>query len=823
MSKQFNFYFLLVLILCLAVQADAQRLSRGPGQPVVLKGSVVDAATNKPLEYTSVSFFAIRDSSLVAGGVTDASGNFSIDARRGRFFAKIQFVSYKPKIISYLRINGESPEIDMGVIKLSSDVETLSEVVVEGERDQVEMTLDKRIVNVSKDASNAGRSAVDILDNVPSVAVDQDGNVSLRGSDNVRILIDGKPSGLIGISSSDGLRSLQGDVIESIEIVTNPSARYDAEGNAGIINIILKKNRKKGLNGSVTANTGYPDNHGISLNLNFRKKKFNFFVNYSLRYRNSPGNAATFQQFVLPDSSYTSDQNRTFERQGLSNSFRGGMEYYFNSRNTITGSFLYRVSDDSNNRLTNFRDFDDTQNLFEESIREENEEEEDNNFQYDLSYRRTFKNKRQLLTADLQYRDNSEVELATINETTPFSLGNVISTNENQFSDNAESEESWLAQVDYTHPIGLKGKFEMGYRGNFRKLANDYSVETLIDDERILDTNLSNDFRYQENVNAAYAIYGNELKKFSYLIGLRLEATDIDIALLQTDESFSKQYTDLFPSAFFTYKIAKGNSIQTSYSRRIRRPRSRSLNPFPFSIGDNRNLRTGNPDLNPTYTNSYEVGYLKTWRKSSLYSSFYYRQTSGIVQRITRRVDTVNVSAPVNLSDGDAYGFEFNYTYDITSWWKVNGSANFYRQLISGDFEEQNFDSDTYTLNTRLNSRMTIKKKLDYQMNWRYRAPQENTQGTRKSYTTLDLGLSMDVMKGKGTILGNVRDVFNSGVFRSETIGELENDGVFTFDSEFQRRVRSYTLSFTYRINQKKQRRRGRNRGGNEDFEDGEF
>lgn len=810
-----NVFFLAIFFVVYSTHAQ-QKLS--------IKGKVVDASTGQPLEYTNVSLLSVMDSSLVDGGITNPGGNFVLSALPGKFFVKVQFISFKTKVIADVIVGKGSSEIDLGLIKLIADVETLAEVVVKGERDQVEMTLDKRVVNVGKDASNAGRSAVDILDNVPSVAVDQDGNVSLRGSENVRILIDGKPSGLIGISSSDGLRSLQGDVIESIEIVTNPSARYDAEGNAGIINIILKKDRKKGLNGSFTLNTGYPNNHGASVNLNFRREKVNFFVNYSFRYRKSPGSGATLQQFSLPDSSFTSDQSTDFERGGLSNSIRTGVEFFLTDRTTLTTSFLYRVSDGQNDRMTTFRDFDGNQQLFEESIREEEEDEEDINYQYDLSYRRTFKNKRQLLTADIQYRDNSEIELANIDEITPFSLISETVENENQRSDNEESEQSWLFQADYVHPIGAKGKFETGYRGNFRRLSNDYLVQTLVGDDLIIDTNLSNNFRYDENVNAAYAIYGNEIQKFSYLVGLRLEATDIEIDLLQTDENFDKSYTNLFPSAFLTYQIAKGNSIQTSYSRRIRRPRSRNLNPFPFSIGDNRNLRTGNPDLDPTYTNSYEVGYLKTWTKSSLYSSFYYRQTSGVVQRITRRVDSVNISSPVNLSEADAYGFEFNYNYDITDWWKVNGSANFYRQIITGDFEEQQFDSDTYTLNTRLNSKMTIKDKLDYQMNWRYRAPQERPQGTRKSYTTLDLGLSMDVMKGRGTLLGNVRDVFNSGKFRSETSGDFDEEGSFTFDSEFQRRVRSYTISFTYRINQKKNRREGnRNRGGGDDFDEGEF
>ncbi len=800
-------------------------LAQGPGRqrgqqgftPKKLVGKVVDNDSGQPLEYASISLFAQRDSSLVTGGITNAKGRFSIDIRPGRFYALVQFISYRQKVIRGIAIRPGAEGYDMGEIRLAADVETLNEVVVTAEKDQMEMTLDKRVFNVGKDLSNSGRTAEDILDNVPSVSVDQDGNVSLRGSENVRILVDGKPSGLIGISSSDGLRQLQGDIIESIEVVTNPSARYDAEGNAGIINIILKKDRESGLNGSFTLDTGYPNNQGASGNFNFRQKQVNFFGNYGFRYRESPGNASSFQRFFSDEGTAITDQDTDFTRGGFSNNFRVGAEWLIDESSSLSGAFLYRVSDGINDRDTRYRDFDVTNALVSETLRVEEEDEEDTNLEYSLGYSKNFKKKGQKLTADIQYRDNSEIEKADIVETLVFSIDNDADLPPSQRSDNREGETSWLVQADYVHPLGGFKSFEVGYRANLRNLSNDYLVETLTGEGWINETALSNNFRYDEDVHAAYAIYSDKFEKISYQLGLRVEATDINIELLQTDESFPKSYTNLFPSAFFTYTIREGNSLQASYSRRIRRPRSRSLNPFPFTIGDNRNLRTGNPDLDPTFTDSYEMGYLRTWKKATLFSSIYYRRTEGVVQRITTRMDSVNISMPVNLSIENAYGFEFNYSHELTSWWRVNGNANLYRAVIDGGASDQELDSDTYTLNTRLNSRITLWNKLESQVNFRYRAPEVRPQGDRRSFYMLDLGWSMNAFDKKGTFVFNIRDVFNTGIYRYTTVDED-----FDFDSEFQRRVRSYTLSFTYRINQKPARRdrERRNREGGDNFED---
>ena len=403
--------------------------------------------------------------------------NFEITARPGRFILQIQYISYKSRFINGIQLNRDQMTLDVGSIGLEPDTEILDEVVVQGEKSSMTMTLDKRVFNVGKDLTNAGRSAADLLDNIPSVTVDVEGNVSLRGSENVRILVDGKPSGLVGISTSDGLRQLQSNMIERVEVVTNPSARYDAEGSAGIINIILKKERKDGINGSFNLTAGVPENYGGSFNLNYRKKWMNLFASYGVNYRNRPGGGKTLQTFFPGDTLYYTDRDFDRVRGGWSNNFRFGSDFFLNSKNTITVSALYRASDEDNQSDIHYKDYDENRTLKFVTDRHDNELETENNSEYSINYTRTFTKKGQKLSADIQYRDNSETETSNINEITR----NVEEGSQDpelfQRSINDEFDKAWLIQADYEHPIGKDGKLELGVRNSLRRIGNDYLVE----------------------------------------------------------------------------------------------------------------------------------------------------------------------------------------------------------------------------------------------------------------------------------------------------------------------------------------------------------
>lgn len=780
-------------------------------------GKVLSADDNMPLEFAAVSIYNKKDSSLITGGVTNEKGEFAVDVLVGNYYGKIEFISFKPYLIEDITVAEGQRRVDLGVIQLRSDATTLMEVEVRAEKSTMQMSLDKRVFNVGKDLANRGNSVTELLDNVPSVSVDIDGNVSLRGRDNVRILINGKPSGLIGNGDANGLRQLPANLIEKIEVITNPSARYDAEGMTGIINIVLRKETKGGLNGSLDLNTGNPHNHGAAVNLNYRQDKINLFANVGTRFRQSPGDRSLYQEFYRNDTTFILVETGDRRRGGLSTTYRFGLDYYLSNSDILTGSFSLRSSDDNNFSTLTYEDFlFNLDNPTKVTRRTDDESEDEIDLQYSLNYKRTTKKKGEQLTIDFQYEENSEIEGSDFREEY-FSSDQSASGQEDllQRSNNDESVKQYLIQLDYVYPWGKEGKFETGYRGSLRHINNDYLVEELADGSWERLDNFSNDFIYDENIHGLYVSAGNKINKFSFLFGLRAEYSDVRTELVNTNEINDRDYLNLFPTAHLTYDLAQDNSVQLSYSRRINRPRFWSLNPF-FSYSNPRNFRGGNPNLDPEFTHSIELGHIKYWTNASLSSSIYYRNSTGVIQRI-RTIDEVGntFSIPQNLATENAYGLEVTYSITPYKWWRVNGDLNFFRSITNGRNIGENFSADNFSWFGRLTSLMDLTKKLDFQLRANYRAPQATTQGTSKSMLGVDLALSQDILKDQATVSLSVNDLFNSQLRRFTTFGDD-----FYSDGSYRWRRRQVTLSFNYRLNQKK-KRSGGGRGQGGDFDGG--
>lgn len=817
---------LIVGILLLSVSPAFSQYPR-PSKPqqieVLVKGKLVQQGTENSIEFGTVSFFSEKDSSLVTGGLSDAKGNFEVVLPQGTYFLKAQFMGFDTQLVSGIVLEGKTRTKNLGTINMREDEQLLEEVVVQAERTQLELTLDKKVFNIGKDLSNLGGSASDLLANLPSVEVDVEGNVSLRGSENVQILVDGKPSGLIGLSGTGGLQQLQGNLIERVEIVTNPSARYDAEGGAGIINLILKKEKAKGFNGSFQVQGGLPANNGASVNVNYRTGWINWFVNYGITKRVSPGQGFTNNFFNRPDSVYYINQDNDIRRAGLSQNVRFGSDIYFDEKNILTLSASYRSAENDNTTETDYVYLDGSQIRFADRYRIDNEDETDVNWQYELNYTRDFKRKGQKLTLTVQQQDSEETEISAFDDITQFTNGTTDDLIQRAQNDNGEERQ--LIQLDYIHPFARAAKLEAGVRYNGRNIFNDYIVEsdsTLSGTFETV-TSLTNNFRFDERIFAVYGIVSSKYDKLSWQLGLRAEQTGLDTQLVPPDseetnggiyEPNSQNYFSLFPSANLSYKYSEISSFQLSYSRRISRPRFRSLNPF-ITFSNPLSLFTGNPDLQPQFTDSYELGLLQNRKSSSFYFGVYYRHTTDVVQRIQRSPSPgVTERLPVNLGVQDDLGIETNINYDFTKKLRMTSTFNFFYSDTDGGEE---LSAQATSMSGRVAAFYRSRKLFNAQLSWFYRAPQNRPQGRSKSIQSLDLGISKDVLKNNGTLSFNVRDIFNTRKFRGETITDT-----FTTDAEFQwRRGPTALLSFTYRLNQKKQRpsrSRGGYEGGGEEY-----
>ena len=753
--------------------------------------------------FSSIRLF--KGAALVTGTIGNEKGKFSLETAPGVYDLLIESIGYEP-----LKMANQSfmSSVNLGTISVKESNQTLNEVVVKGQKASMELNLDKRIFNVGTDLANKGATAAEILGNLPSIQVDPEGAIKLRGSDNVRILIDGKPSTLAGINGSSGLQSLQGNLIDKVEIITNPSARYEAEGMAGIINIVLKKNQNQGFNGAIETTTGYPENFGGTAIVNYRKNKFNFFVNYGVFYRRTPGRNNIYQEVYTGKQTNFLEQRSSNNVTGLVNNVRGGADYFFNDKTILTASYIFRRTDVQ--RITDFNYLDYRGNLFNlysDTYRQQDEKEAEPNGEYALTFKKSFAKKGKEFSADLRYLDYWERSDQTYTQNGKKPDGSTFpELTKVQKALNDEFERQWILQADYVNPIGKEAKIEMGLRTSFRNMTNDYIVtEQQPSGQFTIIPGLKNVFNYKENISAAYLIFGNKMKQFSYQFGLRAETTDIQTELEETKEKNPRNYANLFPSAHFTYTITPDNSFQLSYSRRVRRPTYNDLSPF-VTFSDNRNFFSGNPNLNPEFTNSFDLGNVRYFDKGSISSSLYFRQTFGKIDRF-RTVDTLGFARtlPVNLSDQQSMGVEIASSYSFTKAYRADLSFNAFRAITDASNINAAFKADTYSWFVRHSSRIKIGA-VDMQIRANYEAPQQTPQGTRGYIAWADFSASKDILKGNGTLSLSILDIFSSRINRYESrfLEPTDGSGFYT-RGESQGRLTSLNLTFNYRFKTTKQ------------------
>ncbi|MEC3964714.1 TonB-dependent receptor domain-containing protein [Flagellimonas halotolerans] len=820
-----------LLLLTLAIfKGKAQQDQKN----ITITGKVVDSESGQPLEYATFVLQNTDNPDKVTGGITDLSGNFEVETTPGTYNIRVEFISYKTYSQKGQTYNSDT---NLGSITLSPDVAQLAEVEVVGEKTTVEVRLDKKVYNIGKDITTSGGNVSDALGNIPSVSVDVEGGISLRGNDNVRILINGKPSALAGFGSTDVLQQLPADAIEKVEVITSPSARYDAEGTAGILNIVLKKEKTLGINGSINLTGGIPFNARATTNFNIRTEKFNIFNTLGYFHRESPGGGYN-------DNTYLSEQSefdRIYEDRDISRNDDGfnvniGMEYFITEKSSITGSFFYRWSDENNLTENDNQRFSDG-SINSRTFRTEDQAEKDNSRQFSFNYTNNIDDDGQKLTADFQYSYDNEDVLTGIREDRTVPSDSLIAL-ENIYE--KQKQDDILAQIDYVLPMG-DAQFEAGYRGTFEKEVNDYQLDTLDQGTGNFITNqdLTNLFTYHENVNALYTQYGNKYGEFSVLLGLRLENTElrgevdasIDSQALEelvgedVDLNFDKNYLGLFPTVNFVYEISETQNISLGYNRRINRPRGWFINPFP-SRSSRTNVFQGNPDLDPAFANAFDLGYMKRWKKITFTSSVYYQRETQSFEFITENTgqftsDGIQIirRVPINLSTNERIGAEAGVMYNPTKWWRMNGSFNFFTFSSDGTFNGVDYGTTNSSYFARLSSKFTLPGKLELQANSFYMGPRQNAQTESDPMFSLNLAISKDLFDDKATLSLNASDLFNSRKRRSFT-----QTPTFTSDSEFQWRQRQVNLSFIYRFNQpKEQRQRGGQQGPGDDDGEGQY
>lgn len=808
---------LFCLTLLVGFTALAQRPQNYQARPkILLSGKVIDEETKQPLEYATITLKNPRFPDRLQGGITDAEGNFKFEVFPGRYTITTEYISFESNVNEGVILRETT---DLGTIALGISVDALDEVELVAERTEVEIRLDKRVYNVGRDITVRGGSVSDVMDNIPSVSVDVEGNISLRGNDNVRILINGKPSGLVGLSGPDALRQLPAESIEKVEVITSPSARYEASGTAGILNIILKREELAGFNGSFILNGGFPTTFGGNTNLNWRTEKLNIFSTVSYNDSKSLGGGVFNSEYFNGDAPSTfTNEDRDYERQRERFFINLGAEYFFDDKTSFTVSGFLRNSNNGSNNTTIIEDRSATDVVLNSFGRYQDETEEDKSAQFTANFTKKFNDKGHELIIEYQTEESSEDEADLARNTNTF----------DQKSSTDESQKRQLLQLDYVYPIDDNTQFELGYRGDFSQQDTDYQVFDLTNGIETINTNLTNYLGFTQNVNAAYTQFGKKINKFSYLLGLRMEDTKIIIDQRTANIYREKKYTDWFPTVNLSYEFNEKENITLGYSRRIRRPRSWSLNPFQ-SLTSLTFFRQGNPDLDPSYANSFDFGYLKRWEKFTFNGSIYYSKATQVITRITETTGTIVrvsedplVEVPalrftsINLAENNRTGTEFTLTYSPKRTVRISGNFNIFNSETIGTYEDQVLDAEIVSWFARVNASFPLPFDLTTQLRAFYRGPSATAQTETQGIFSLSGAVNKNLFKKKGTLSFRASDIFNSRRRKSST-----RTAQFTNYTEFQWRQPTYIFTFTYRINERKNDRSRRRRNTNYDGGDG--
>jgi outer membrane receptor protein involved in Fe transport len=764
-----------VTVQLLSVQAQSV--------PWRITGSIQDGTSLEPIEFATVVVKSNNTGKIITGTTSGTGGAFDLKTDSTNISVEISFIGYLSLNISDLkRSEGNT---DLGVVQLTPDEQILDAVTVAGEKSKMQFELDKRVFNIGKDISSTGMSALEVLNNVPSVTVSIEGDIRLRGSSGVQILIDGKPS-IMADEQTNALGTITADMIERIEVITNPSAKYEAEGTAGILNIVLKKEEKRGLNGSLSVNTGIPDNHSVGISLNNRTEKFNLFTQLGVGYRSLPRDSEYINTDLVNNTTVASEgtayRNETYYNIIL------GTDYHINRYNVVTlsGNFAYEIEEQPSDYSFSRRQGDEAPEA--EWIRDETTDATNPKYQFDLNYSKEFKDdENHTLMVSFLGRFFGKDQSSEFINTPVFGE---INFNDQQ-TDTKFKQADYTLKIDYTDPISEKVILETGVQYVTNDVGNDFEVRNLEDGIWVPDEGLTNDFEYDQKVLGIYGTGSYKGAKWGAKLGLRVESTDLQTLLVNTEESNDQNFTDLFPTLHTSFKLNQTFSLQAGYSRRIYRPRLWDLNPF-FNIRNNFNIRQGNPNLQPEYSDSFEFTGILDLDKASINGSLYHLYTTDVIERISVVEDNVNTTMPVNIGTNSAVGVEMNVKYEPLKWLTVNGDFNYNRFVRNGELEGQVFDFNGDQWTSRLTTKLSLPAQIDLEITGNFESGYQTVQTDFARNTYADIGVRKKIIKGRGVINMAVRDIFASRIW----IGEIDDPQFYLYNEST--RGRFFTVGFSY-------------------------
>jgi outer membrane cobalamin receptor len=786
-----------LFFLIISLNIFSNELENAASKDGTIKGFVIDSMTNYPLEYATVTLYKTFDNSLVTGTITDENGFFRLkDIPFGNYRVEFTFIGYTTKKLSDLSLNSTNSTFNTGQIMIEPTQASLNEIIVAADRPTMSYQIDKKVINVSQQHVSASGTAVEILENIPSITVSIEGDVSLRGSSSFTVLVDGRPSIL---DANDLLNQIPASQIESIEIITNPSARFDPDGVAGIINIVMKKQKLQGFNGVVNANAGNHNRYGGDFLINFRKERFNYYFGADYNNRGMTGKRENISETVQTDTTFL-HSNGDFNRGGYSWGARGGLDFNINPKNTL--SISYRLGDRKRESINNmiFREWNSENNTPIEYTSFELSERGGFSHSLNANYKKSFQTENHNIFAQvvLSARDGKEYSRNYLYD----NLENI--TNGQQASEIGPGNRASF-MLDYTLPINDVQKFESGYHLNMN-LSEDVSEMLEYDNvamDFVLNELYSKQVEYQNTIHALYSTFSGEYNKFGYQFGLRGEYTDRLTRLIGETNEYPLNRWDLYPTLHFSYQLPHEQQMMTSYTRRLQRLRGWYLEPF-YTWSNAYNIRIGNPALNPEYIDSYEISYQNRFNRNVLSVDLYYRITHNKIERVRsvfEGYDNVLLTTFENVGKDYSLGTEIMFNFEPLSWWNIDLMGNIYDYKMIGELDGREFSAYSFNWNLRLNNNIKLAKSTRLQITGMYYSPTVMAQGTSGDFFMINMAIKQDFLKNSLSITLQARDIFS-------TMGrEYTSRGIdFYTYNKWAPDTPIITLTASYRINNYNQR-----------------